>query len=254
MIELFQSKLLTDAGFPDHGFTGRRDGAGSGPFASANLAYGVGDDPNVVARNLAALRNQLAHGKPLLRMVQVHGIEVVEADSTAAPLDPAWTAEPTFEADGVIVPDGLATAAVQTADCAPVLLADPASRIVAAIHAGWRGAAKGILRVAVRQLAARGAEPGRLLAAIGPCICGGCYQVGPEVGRHFPESVDPDPEAPGKLLLDLGLAVEVSLIGAGLTSVNIERIGACNSCLPEQLFSHRGSGGNCGRGLAFITS
>jgi YfiH family protein len=252
MIELYQSELLTAAGFPDHGFTQRTGGVSAGPFASLNLAHDVGDDAAAVAANLERLRRHVGLTTPLQRVVQVHGADVLTDDSPELAPDATWTAAPTVEADGVVVARGSLTAAVQTADCAAVLLAAPRTRAVAAVHAGWRGAAGGVLRAAVRELAARDADPATLLAAIGPCICGRCYQVGPEVARRFPESADPDPAAAGKFLLDLGLAVEVSLIAAGLSTRNIERIQACNHCRPERLFSHRGSGGRCGRGIGYI--
>jgi copper oxidase (laccase) domain-containing protein len=72
------------------------------------------------------------------------------------------------------------------------------------------------------------------------------------VARRFPESVDPVRGEPGRFLLDLGYAIEVSLIGAGLTSRNIDRIRVCTKCAADTLFSHRGSGGTCGRNLGFI--
>jgi hypothetical protein len=144
--------------------------------------------------------------------------------------------------------------AVQTADCAAVLLADPESRAVAAVHVGWRGAAGGVLRGAVRALRSRGSDPLRLLAVIGPCIGPECYEVREDVAHRFPESIDPVAGKPGAFLLDLGYAIEVSLIAAGLTSRNVDRIRVCTRCAAGELFSHRGSGGRCGRGLGFIRS
>jgi hypothetical protein len=156
------------------------------------------------------------------------------------------------EADAVFSFGSAAVLAVQTADCAAVLLADPESRAVAAVHAGWRGAASGVIRSAVRALRDHGSEPRRLLAAIGPCIGPECYEVGADVARRFPESTDPVKGEPGKFFLDLGAAVEVSLLAAGLTSSNIDRVRACTRCAAEELYSHRGSGGTCGRGLGLI--
>ena len=252
-IALYRSPLLERAGFV-HGFTKRTGGSSEGPFASLNLAHDVGDDPLLVRRNLEALRSSLGLDVALLRVRQVHGNQNVDAARLAEFGHGGWLSAPEVEADAVIASETPAVLAVQTADCAAVLLADPVSRAVAAVHAGWRGAANGVIRNAVRALRDRGADPGSLLAAIGPCIGVECYEVGEEVARRFPESVDPVRGKPGAFLLDLGNAIEVSLIGAGLTSRNLDRVQVCTRCAAKELFSHRGSGGRCGRGLGFIRS
>ncbi len=252
MIGFLHSDLLQTAGFDLHGFCRRHGGVSEGPLASLNFSWDREPDAARVAENHARLRGRLGTDLPLARVRQIHGAEVRGAEEILAAGPDGWVARPGLEADAVIAPPGVAIAAVITADCAPVLLADPETRLVAAVHAGWRGAAKGVIRNAVRSMASRGAEPGRLLAAVGPCICAACYEVGEEVARRFPESAEPIPGRPGKHLLDLGNAVEVSLIGAGLTTRNIERIGACTACNREDLYSHRASGGTCGASLAFI--
>jgi len=252
-VEFYRSPLLERAGFV-HGFTKRTGGSSEGPFASLNLAHDVGDDPLIVRQNLEALRGCLGFDVPLLRVRQVHGNQVVGAARLLELGCGDWVSPPEVEADAITSSETSAVLAVQTADCAAVLLADPVSRAVAAVHAGWRGAANGVIRNAVRALRDRGVEPGRLHAAIGPCIGVECYEVGDEVARRFPESVEPLKDKPGAYLLDLGYAIEVSLIGAGLTSRNIDRVRACTRCDAEELFSHRGGGGGCGRGLGFIRS
>ncbi len=241
-IQLFTSELLARAGFA-HGFAKRAGGVSEGPYASLNLASGVGDDEACVAQNVSRLRAAIGADVPLARVRQVHGNAVVDAAV-------ALGAE--VEADAIAAQGIDAFLAVRTADCAAVLLADPETRAVAAVHAGWRGASNGVIRNAVRALRDRGAEPRRLLAAIGPCIGPECYEVGADVARRFPESVDPVRGKDEAFLLDLGNAVEVSLLGAGLTSRNVDRIRVCTRCAPDALFSHRGSGGACGRNLGFI--
>jgi YfiH family protein len=215
-----------------------------------NLAYGVGDDERNVAENLRILENAIGVKAPLAKVRQVHKTGVVNASKVASD---DWTAKAQTEADA-IVSTGDEVLAVQTADCAAVLLADPLTRAVAAVHAGWRGTAAGVLRTAVRRLRDLGAEPGRMLAVIGPHICLDCYEVGEDAARRLPESADPIRRKPGKYRLDLANAVEVSLLTSGVASSNIERIGACTSCLPESLFSYRKSQGTCGRMLGFIRS
>jgi YfiH family protein len=253
LIDLFRSPLLERAGFV-HGFTKRTGGASDGEFASLNLAHDVDDDPSRVRQNLEALRARLGLDVPLLRIRQVHGVETVDAAQLIELGCGDWLAPPVVEADAIVSSETFAVLAVQTADCAAVLLADPESRAAAAVHVGWRGAARGVLQSAVRELRNRGSDPMRLLAAVGPCIGQECYEVGDEVACRFPESADPVKDRPGAFLLDLGYAIDVSLIAAGLTSGNIDRIRVCTRCAAEALFSYRGGGGRCGRGLGFICS
>ena len=252
-VELFRSELLDRAGFA-HGFTKRTGGASQGPFASLNLAHDVGDDPENVRRNLESLRAALGIDLPLLRVNQAHGNAAIDAARLVELGLGDWLAAPAVEADAIVSAGVDAVLAVQTADCAAVLLADPETRAAAAVHVGWRGAANGVLRNAARALRDHGAEPSRLLAAIGPCIGAECYEVQADVARRFPESIDVVDGRPDAFLLDLGNAIEVSLIGAGLSTRNIDRIKVCSRCAEDELFSHRGSGGTCGRGLGFIRS
>ena len=252
MITFARSDLLERSGFPEHGFTNRAGGVSEGPYATFNLAHDVGDDPAAVSENLSRLEAALDAGAPLLRVRQVHGNRVVAAEDLLAEGTNGWTDPPSFEADAIACSGLDAVLAVQVADCAPVLLADPESRAVAALHVGWRGAASGVVRNAVKHLAQRGVEPRSLVGAIGPCICQHCYEVGDDVAKRLPESCDPLPDKPGKHLLDLGYAIEVSLIVAGLTGAKIDRVAGCSRC-DDELFSHRGADGDhCGRTLGFI--
>jgi polyphenol oxidase len=252
-IALYRSPLLDRAGF-DHGFTQRTGGTSEGPFASLNLAFDVGDEAERVRENLGRLKGAVGADVPLLRVRQVHGNEPVDAARLVAEGCGDWLAPPTIDADAIVSSGVPAVLAVQTADCAAVLLADPESRAVAAVHVGWRGAIGGALRNTVRAMREMGSEPLRLLAAIGPCIGQECYEVRNDVARRFPESAVPLKGRPDAFLLDLGYAVEVSLIAAGLTSPNIDRVRVCTRCAADELFSHRGSGGTCGRSLGLIRS
>jgi hypothetical protein len=253
MIDRFKSELLEDAGFTMHGFTKRIGGVSKGNFSSLNLAYGVGDDAKNVKENLQLLKSSLHISLPLLRVKQVHGNKVIDGSLLASEENLSWTKPPEVEADGIVAKEAHGVLAVQTADCVPLLLAEPNAGTVAAVHVGWRGARKGVVRNCVRAMGSMGASANAIVAAIGPCICMSCYEVGEEVARCFPESSEPIKGKHGQFLLDLGLAVEVSLIAAGLTSNHIERIDACTSCQKEALFSHRRTGEPTGRILSFIS-
>ncbi len=247
MIDLIKSDLLTSAGFAVHGYTKREGGVSEGGFSSLNLSYDVDDDPACVSENLLRLKSVLNVNVPLARVQQVHGNRVIDALELAE----SWTEPPTVEADGIVSKEMDIVIAVQNADCAPVLMADPVTGTVAAVHAGWRGAARRVIRSGVQAMIEKGANKENILVAIGPCACGKCYEVGDEVARHFPESADPIKGKPGKFLLDLGLAIEVSLLGVGLRGSNIDRIDAC-SIHSGDVFSVRRDGSPTGRFLGFI--
>src|SRR5512146_2739323 len=169
---ILQSRLL--AAFV-HGFTTRSGGAPTGPFASLNLGGGVGDDPAAVAENWARLERET--GLRFARVRQVHGARAVRADAPTAPA---------LEADVVVTQAPGVAACVSVADCVPVLLADPETGAVAAVHAGWRGTLAGAAAEGVRALAREaGAPAARLLAAVGPSIGPCCYEVSADLAAQF---------------------------------------------------------------------
>lgn len=136
--------------------------------------------------------------------------------------------------------------AVTTADCVPVFLVDPERRAVALLHAGWRGAAAGILEAGVDLLARKvGSHPGDLHLHLGPSICGSCYEVGPEVFRALGL---PDPGGPTPLDLRRALARRAAV--RGIPSARISLSGHCTLCGAGDLFSHRG--GDRGRQVGFL--
>ncbi|HVU74806.1 MAG TPA: peptidoglycan editing factor PgeF [Mycobacteriales bacterium] len=215
------------------GFTGRfTDGAVSAaPYDTWNLGTHVGDDPAAVTANRALLAQRTGVDvADLVFMEQVHGPHIAVVDGRrpdAVPgVDAVITAEP-----------GLALV-VLVADCVPVLLVDPASGVRAAVHAGRRGVANGIVTATVEQLRTMGANP---WARLGPCIGGCCYEVGPDV---FDEVVAVAPEAAsttraGTRSLDLRRAVVAQLERAGVQQVSADA--ACTADDPR-CFSYRRDG------------
>ncbi len=198
-----------------------------GRYASANLSGAVGDDPAAVATNRARLDRWA--GRPVVIHRQVHGTTVAAA------------AGPVIEADAVVGGPGDAVA-VLVADCLPVLVADPVAGVVAAVHAGRRGLAAGVLQAAVGALVARGADPAGMIAVVGPGICGRCYEVPAQLRAEVADLV-PDTAATtraGTPALDLPAGAVAVLRSEGVDSVRALRI-----CTAEdaRLFSHRGDGG-----------
>ena len=149
------------------------------------------------------------------------------------------------EGDALITRQHGVTISVRTADCYPILLADPVARAIAAIHAGWRGTeARIVQRVVERMSAEFGTRPENVTAAIGPGIGGCCYQVGDEVARKFGMS--------GAGNLDLAQENLKQLEAAGVLRRWISVMNSCTSCRPQQFHSWRRDGEQAGRMISFI--
>ncbi len=167
--------LTTDTLPAPHGFFTRRGGVSTGAYASLNCSLSSQDDRAAVLENRARVARALdTHPDHLLGLTQVHGTHVVTATKP-------WAAGQGESADAMVTDrPGLALGIV-TADCAPVLFADDQGKIVGAAHAGWRGAVAGVLEATVTAMTVLGATPGRIVAAIGPCIAQASYEVGPDL-------------------------------------------------------------------------
>ncbi|MGW3951550.1 peptidoglycan editing factor PgeF [Streptomyces sp. NPDC004752] len=166
------------------GFTDRWGGVSAVPYEELNLGGAVGDDPDVVRTNreLAAKALGLDPAR-VVWMNQIHGAGV-------AVVDEPWADRPAPEVDAIVtVRSGLALA-VLTADCTPLLLADPVARVAAAAHAGRPGLVAGVVPAAVRAMMELGADPARIVARTGPAVCGRCYEV-PEAMRAEVSAVEP---------------------------------------------------------------
>jgi len=236
---LLEARLL--AAFP-HGFTTRQGGVSSPPFESLNLGGLVGDDPARVAENWRRL--EAATGLAFARVRQVHGARAVRASLPSGPDE---------EADAVLSATPGLAACVSVADCVPVLLADPASGAVAAVHAGWRGTLARAAAAGVSALAGAGARPGDLLAAVGPSIGPCCYEVSPDLAARFRIEVGPETVREGpRQRLDLWRANVLALRAAGVHPDRIEVLGRCTACERDLFFSHRRDGGRTGRQMAFV--
>ena len=228
-----------------HGFSTRRGGVSQGAYKSLNVGFTVGDLRENVLENLA--RVAAATGVPLAALStasQVHGNRVLEV---ASPLgDPE-------EADALWTSDSQVAVAVKTADCVPVLLADPASRRVAAVHSGWRGTEAGVVRSTVETLLQKGSRADQLLAAVGPSIAVCCYAVSAELAARFSRKFGTDvvQTRERKPYLNLARAIQRTLLQVGLRPEHIDLLPQCTSCHSEEFFSHRRDRGVTGRHLSY---
>jgi YfiH family protein len=165
-------------------FTDRWGGVSAVPYEELNLGGAVGDDADAVRTNreLAAKSLGIDPGR-VVWMNQVHGAEV-------AVVSEAWGDRPVPEVDAVVTAERGLALAVLTADCTPVLLADPVAGVVGAAHAGRPGMIAGVVPAAVRAMTELGAEPARIVARTGPAVCGRCYEV-PDAMRADVSAVEP---------------------------------------------------------------
>jgi YfiH family protein len=144
------------------------------------------------------------------------------------------------EGDGLVTGRAGDYVAVKTADCVPILLADPRTRAVAALHAGWRGTLAGIARRGVERMAAAfGSRPGDILSVIGPHIGPCCFEVGPEVSVLFRHILPERHDLGERTRLDLAEANRLALIEAGLQAGHISPLAPCTACAGTEFHSWR---------------
>lgn len=238
-----------------HGFFTRDGGVSEGPFASLNCSISSADDRARVLENRARAASALgAAPEALLGLTQVHGPAVATATTP-------WRPGEGPRADAMVTATPGLALGIVTADCAPVLFADAEAGIVGAAHAGWRGAVGGVLEATIAAMAALGAEPARIAAAVGPCIGQPSYEVAADlrdaVLAHNPADTNffADGARPGRWQFDLAGYCLARLRAAGLTRV--EATGHDTLAEPGRFFSHRrrtlAGGGPIGHQISVIT-
>jgi YfiH family protein len=235
-----------------HGFLGRKGGLSTGAYAGLNVGTGSDDDPETIAANRRLATEAVLPGASLATLYQIHSADaLVVRVAVEGPLRPKGDA---------LVTDrpGLALG-ILTADCAPVLLADRHAGVVAAAHAGWKGALGGVTDSAIAAMESLGAQRSRIAAAIGPCIARASYEVDAAFARRF-EADDPANErffTAGRAdhaQFDLEAYVAHRLAAAGIARV--EALGLDTYADEARFFSyrratHRGEP-NYGRQIAII--
>lgn len=213
-------------------FTTRDGGVSTGPWAGLNVGTAVGDAPGSVEENRRRVED--AAGSPVTFVSQVHGRAVHRVSEGAE----STTSSTAVEADALVAPAGGVAVGVYVADCVPVLLADPLQGVVAAVHAGRPGVEAGVVTAAVQAMVAVGAVASRVRAAVGPAVCGRCYEVPGDlqarVARTVPDALSTT--AWGTPALDLPRAVVAQLRAAGLRDV--EHLDVCTRT-DERFYSHR---------------
>jgi polyphenol oxidase len=220
-----------------HGFFTRQGGVSSGIYSSLNGGIGSQDSPANVTEN--RVRMAAAIGVASDRLVtayQVHSAQVVIVESP-------WAQQTRPRADAIVTRTRALAIGVTTADCGPILFADPRARVIGAAHAGWRGALTGIIEATVDAMLELGAVRGQIRAAVGPLIRQANYEVGPDLIARF-RAEDPASKAffvpgvrDGHALFDLGGYIAARLMRA--TIAEVEDLGLCSYADAARFFSYR---------------
>lgn len=248
--------LLEKTGMVRHLFTTRQGGVSRGEFSTMNLSFTRGDDPQAVLENFRRVTEAMgAAPGDVVCTDQTHTTNIRRV--TASDKGKGVTRAKDYrDVDGLITNEPGIVLAVFSADCVPILFADPVRRVIGAVHSGWRGTAGRIGgRMTERMCGEYGCKPEDIRAAIGPSICGDCYEVSEDVAEQFAEgfgaAVRPG-RTEGKYQLDLWQANREILLAAGLSQEHIFVTDICTRCNAERLFSHRAFGERRGNMGAFI--
>jgi YfiH family protein len=240
------SSLLAEYGITAL-FSLRTGGVSPPPFNSLNFGLGLGDPGINIETNLDALTKAAGLIFPPHQVQQVHGGNLLWCKGSGIMHN--------NEADILLTNQAETALAVRTADCLPILLADPKTGIAAAVHAGWRGTVAQIVINAVREMLSCGVQAKNILASLGPCIGPCCFQIDTITADKLANST---PKAETQIRRDSEITADLreintlQLIQCGLADIHIERISACTACDNRRFFSYRRDNTLAGRHLAIV--
>lgn len=218
-----------------HGFLGRRGGVSEGLVAGLNVGLGSQDSRAAIAANRRIAVDAVSPGASLVTVHQVHSPDVVVAEAP-------WPDDQRPHADALVTDRPGLVLGILTADCAPILLADAEAGVIAAAHAGWRGAFTGVIENTVAAMVALGADRGRIAAAVGPCVGRASYEVDDGFFRRFVEAEGGNdrffmPGRDGHYQFDLEGFALARLAEAGIHSA--EGLGEDTYSQPDRFYSFR---------------
>ena len=244
-MHLRQFSSFSDSPNFQHAISTRDGGFSSGDYASLNLAFHVGDAAARVRHNRRALAAELGYdAEKLISAQQVHGADCTVADSSHVGRGALDWQSALPATDAIITAQVGVPLLILVADCAPILLFDSDARVLAVVHAGWRGALAGVASGAVAAMETLGARSENIRAGIGPCLCARNLEIGPEVAAMFEDKTVLE-VAGEKFRLDLRAVIESDLKSAGVSNIEISE--SCPKDENETFFSHRGQNGKAGR-------
>ena len=218
--DMLRSDALADRNCIQHGFFTRVGGVSAGLYDSLNCGYGSSDAPENVTENRVRAKFVLGHRTgDLLTCNQIHSAEVISVDTP-------WKQDSAPEVDGMVTTRSGIVLGILTADCAPILFADPENRVIAAAHAGWKGALRGITDRTIAMMLSSGAEREKIIAAVGPAISQDSYEVDAPFRARF-AAADPATKTffirgkkGGKFQFDLTAYIAARLEQAKITQIS----------------------------------
>jgi hypothetical protein len=254
-IEYMQAPIFSACDFLIHAFCTRRGGASREDYASLNMSFCEGDEEFRVLQNWDRLAAAFAIPLEYFLVVnQVHGDDIF----VIRPHGDYFSSREELNYDAIVTNRTNLAVCIKTADCVPVFFADRIKKVVAVVHAGWRGSALGISARVIRLMQNQyGSLPQDTLAAIGPSIGRCCYEVDAATADAFHQQKNNDSflfaaNEKNKWILDLPEANRRQILDCGIPQKNIESSGYCTTCRQDIFFSHRGAGGITGRQINFM--
>lgn len=258
-VVLLHYPRLSETGMVRHCFTTRMGGVSSGEFATMNLSFTRGDNPDAVAENYHRVAEALGVAEEkIVCSDQTHttNVRLVTAKDAGCGLKRERTYQ---DVDGLITNEPGLTLATFYADCVPLYFVDTVHRAIGLSHSGWRGTVHRMGRATIDAMhEAYGTDPKDVLCAIGPSICQDCYEVSGDVAEEFTKEFGTKAQSlleakeNGKFQLDLWEANALVLKDAGVPENQIIRPTVCTCCNHKLLFSHRASHGRRGNLGAFL--
>ena len=254
-IHYLELQQFEAAGVSVQGFTTRHEGVSRPPYNSLNLGANTLDSAHSVQGNLSLLTRSFgSRVEKLVTVNQVHGADLLVIDQQ----NPDFSHFKRLECDGIITNQPGVMVGICVADCVPILLLDPVRKVVAALHAWWKGTAAGIARKGVEALTRIfNSNHHDILAAIGPGIGPCCYEVDGPVKSVFEQNTAgwgdfASSRGGDKWSLDMVEANRLQLLDSGVLENRLEVAGNCVSCQHDWFFSHRRDKGETGRQMGFV--
>lgn len=244
--DLFDDTKIT------HCFTTKLGGVSHGDINGLNLGFRVKDDESAVRENYRLIASDMGldlDATVLSKQTHTDNIRIISKDDLGKGITRTSDIEDT---DGLLTNIEGAALVVFAADCTPVLLFDPAQKVAAAIHSGWRGSVKKIAPKCVGLMETKfGSNPRDILVAIGPCIGQCCFEFGSDATDYFDIKYLKDSKD-GKYMVDLRSYILDSLTSVGVNKNNIDICDACTMCNTDKFYSFRANKDKTGRQAAII--
>lgn len=242
-LKFFQSELLNSEKEVKHFFSTKKGGVSTGEFESFNLGIFTNDYKENIKKNFNIICKELNMNTKVAYVNQEHGKKVVIVTNES------FDSVVGQKADAIVTNKKNIPVGVFTADCVPILLYDKEKKVVAAIHAGWRGVEAKILSETVNLMKTTfNSLEENILCSIGPCIGKCCFEVSPDVGEKFTFKDERD----GSIYVDLVKEVYNEAIKINIVEENIDISNICTVCEKDTLYSYRRDKGKTGRLGAFI--